>query len=406
MAAGASGQDPPLVPARVVPLRWLQVVGGAAAGESGLTGVERVVQQLVAGLDPARFTHLLAYPRTGALAEWFAPRVAGILESLPRRRLDWAWVRMLEAFLQQQAIELVVSYGLRYDFMCALACRRAGVPHVVSRAAPLVGDATLPLGRKVLYGVIDTWVLHACSGIVTVSEESKRRMRASQLVPSQRIAVIPNGVQARHIGSADRVAARHALGVDDAALLVGGVGRLVAGKQFDLLLRAVTSLQRLAGPPIVVVLVGDGPERPRLQRLARELGVRLLLPGFLDDPQPTLAGCDIAVLPSRAEGLPLVVLESMALGVATIATKVGGVPELIQDGESGLLVPVGETAALASALQRLRTDPEARRRLGEAAAGRVRQHFDVESMLHAFDSYLMSVSRARGRPLATEGARP
>jgi len=395
------------MPARVVPLRWLQVVGGAAAGESGLTGVERVVQQLVAGLDPARFTHFLAYPRTGALAGWFEPRVAAVLESLPSRRLDLAWVQRLETFLQQQAIELVVSYGLRYDFLCALACRRAGIPHVVSRAAPLVGDA-MPLGRKVLYGVIDTWVLHACSGIVTVSEQSKKRMRASQLVRSDRIAVIPNGVQARHIGSTDRVAARHALGVEDAALLVGGVGRLVAGKQFDLLLRAVTSLQRLAGPPIVVVLVGEGPERPHLQRLARELGVRLLLPGFLVDPQPTLAGCDIAVLPSRAEGLPLVVLESMALGVATIATRVGGVPDLIQDGESGLLVPVGEAAALASAVQLLRTDPATRHRLGAAAALRVRQHFGVESMLHAFDAYLMSVTRAglRGQPLATEGARP
>ncbi len=404
-APAPRGQNPPPA-ARETPLRWLQVVGGAAAAQSGVTGVERVVQQLVGGLDAERFTHFLAYPVTGALAEWFEPRVAKVLESLPRHRLDLEWVRTLMTFLQQQAIELVVSYGMRYDFLCALACRRAGVPHVVSRAAPLVGDA-MPVMRKVLFAAVDTWTLHACSGIVTVSEMSKKRMRASQFIRGGRIAVIPNGVQVRSIASADRVAARHALGVDDAAVLVGGVGRLVAGKQFDRLLHAVTRLQRLAGPPLVVVLVGDGPERPHLERLARELDVRLLLPGFLDDPHPTLAGCDVAVLPSRAEGLPLVVLESMALGVATIATRVGGIPELIQDGDSGLLVPVGETAALAAALQRLRTDRATRRRLGEAAARRVKAHFSVESMLHAFDNYLLSMARAgiRRQPLGPSRAK-
>ena len=136
------------------------------------------------------------------------------------------------------------------------------------------------------------------------------------------------------------------------------------------------------------VVLGEGPERRRLEELSQARGVRLLLPGFLDDPYPTLAAFDVAVLPSRAEGLPMVVLESMALGVPTVATSVAGTPELVLDGESGLLVPPGDAPALAAALARLLGDGELRHRLGVAGARRVEAHFGLDAMLRGFEAQL------------------
>ncbi len=387
-------------------LRVLQVLGGAADPASGVTGVERVVQTLVEGLDATRFEHYLAYPNTGALAGSFALHARAVLASQPRRRWDRAWVAELEAFLQQHAIDLVVSHGMRYDFLCALACRRSRTPHLVSRAAPLADEATMGPLRKLLYGLVDTWTLHRCTGILTVSEASKRRMQATQGLASQRLQVIPNGVRPPVVDDGARRAARAALGVGPAELLVGAAGRLVQGKGFDVLVATVAS----AAPDVALVLLGEGPERPRLEAQARRLGVRLFLPGFLPNPYPTLAACDVGVLPSRAEGMPLAVLEFMALGVPTIASRGGGTGEVVVDGESGLLVAPGDAVELARALRHLLESPPARQRLGEAGAARVRTHFGVEALLRGFETALarvLAASRYEGRspaPKAVGGA--
>ncbi len=372
-----------------MPLRLLQVVGGAADPASGVTGVERVAQTLVAGLD---FAHYVAYPESGALASWFRSRTRAVLSAMPQRRFDRAWVRQLGAFIEAHGIDVVLSHGLRYDFLASRACRPRGVPHVVSRPAPLAGEATMPALRKFLYGIVDTWTLHVCTGIVTVSEASRRRLRATQGVATQRITVIPNGIRIPQVSAAERAAARRSLGVADDATLLGAAGRLVAGKGFDQLLLAVARLRPAPAP--VLTILGEGPERARLQDLAQAHGLRLHLPGYVAEPAPLLAAFDLAALPSKAEGLPLSLLETMALGVPPVATRVGGIPELIVHDECGLLVPVGDVGALAGALGRLLSDADLRRRLGAAASRRIRDHFSLETMLQTFSLYLRSLNPA------------
>ena len=385
-------------------LRLLQVVGGAPDPTAGVTGVERVAQSLVEGLNPHAFVHFVAYPPTGALHDWFHPRVQGVLPAIPRHRLDPAWVRMLIDFLRKQAIDVVLSHGLRFDFLCALACRSVGVPHVISRAAPLAGEV-MPLWRKFLYGTVDTWTLHACSGIITVSEASRARMQTTQWLRQHRITVIPNGVRVLELDAVERAAARQALGLDDADFVVGGVGRLVPGKCFDRLVRIAGQLRAASDRPLVLVILGEGPEREALAQQARTAGVRLLLPGYVAAPRAFLGSFDVAVLPSMAEGLPLAVLESMALGVPTIATAVGGIPEAVVDGESGLLVPVNDDVSLARALQSLLDSEMLRHRLGTAAARRVREHFALDTMLADFAAALWRLSRCAGRPATGETRR-
>jgi glycosyltransferase involved in cell wall biosynthesis len=174
-------------------------------------------------------------------------------------------------------------------------------------------------------------------------------------------------------------------------VLVGGVGQLIPRKAFHVLVEALAACARTA-PPVVGVLVGEGPERAPLAQLAAERGVQLLLPGYTRDPYPGMAGFDVAVLPSRAEGMPLVVLEAMGLGVACIATQVAGTVEVIEDGRSGLLVPPDDVPALAAALERLIGDRSLRERLGRAGRERVRERFGVEAMLRRFETYLLHIA--------------
>jgi len=377
------------------PLRVLQVLGYASDGgrSSGITGVERVVELLVHGLPPARFDSFLAYPTAGALQARVRSHCRALLEVEPRGRNDPAYTDALAKFVREHAIDLIVSHGLRFDWHSALAARRTGVAHVVVRPVALA-DEVMSRGRKMAYGVVDSWTLRSCAMIVAVSRASRRRMVRTQLLPPSKIIVIPNGVAIREVTAAERTAARSALGLEAGTRLVGGVGQLIPRKSFDLLVRALSRI-RDTHPNVLGVVLGEGPERERLTTLARSLGVPLRLPGFVADPHAMMAAFDVAVLPSRAEGMPLVILESMGLRVATIATAVAGTPEVIQNGVSGVLIPPGDATALAAALVQLMDDGELRERIAAAGARRIHESFTLQAMLDGFTALFERVVAGR-----------
>jgi glycosyltransferase involved in cell wall biosynthesis len=156
--------------------------------------------------------------------------------------------------------------------------------------------------------------------------------------------------------------------------LVVAVARLVPQKGVDVAVRA------MAGLDATLVVLGEGAERPRLESLARELGVRLLLPGRVGDVASVLRRADVLVHPARWEGFGLALLEAMLCSLPVVATRVSSIPEIVADGETGLLVPPDEPSALGAALQRLLGGEELRRRLGDAGRARARAEFSVERM--------------------------
>jgi glycosyltransferase involved in cell wall biosynthesis len=153
--------------------------------------------------------------------------------------------------------------------------------------------------------------------------------------------------------------------------LVAAVARLVPQKGLDVAVRA------LAGVDATLVVLGEGPERARLEALARVLGTRLLLPGRVGDVAAVLRRADVLVHPARWEGFGLALLEAMLCGLPVVATSVSSIPEIVADGETGLLVPPDDPAALRAALERVLADPAG---LGEAGRRRARQEFSVERM--------------------------
>jgi glycosyltransferase involved in cell wall biosynthesis len=160
------------------------------------------------------------------------------------------------------------------------------------------------------------------------------------------------------------------------ARLIGAVGRLSAEKGFDLLIRAVDRLLR-EGRDVCLWIAGEGEERPKLQALIAELGRedRIRLLGHVPDPKPFFESLDLFVLSSVREGLPNVVLEAMAMEVPVVATRIAGVPTLVEEGHSGLIVDPGSVEGLVQGIERLIDDPQLRDSVRQAARARVVSKF-------------------------------
>jgi glycosyltransferase involved in cell wall biosynthesis len=195
-------------------------------------------------------------------------------------------------------------------------------------------------------------------------------------VRRERLCVIPNAVETDGLIGATVVDLRAALGLPAGCPLVLSVGRLSVEKGHRYLVEAARRVVQGRHDAHFVVL-GDGRERRRLAEQARRLGLngRFLFPGFRSDAPELMAQADVLALPSLTEGLPNVVLEAFAAGVPVVATAVGGVPELVRDGENGWLVPRGDSARLASALIVALSDPGESARRGRSGQELVRADY-------------------------------
>ena len=253
----------------------------------------------------------------------------------------------------------------------------------------LVGIPVLVAGRRSLSDFKDQWgwprrAIDAFSRrqarvIIANSEVVRRDVIDREGVDPERIIVIRNGVEVPAASDASmRRAARERWGAADGDFVVGCVSNLHPTKGIGHLLRAFASLEN--SPSLRLVIIGEGSSRGMLAELARSLGIadRVLLAGTDPNVQARLAGFDIFVHPSDTEGLPNAVLEAAAAGLPIVATAVGGTPEIIIDGTTGLLVPAGDASAMASAIEMLQRDEATRSQLGLAARDHVRTSYGME----------------------------
>lgn len=273
----------------------------------------------------------------------------------------------------------------------ALAAQRPEVVHVnlpVPFAAPYTVVAALSVPRTTVVAVEHLPMPIPSRGIRLLTRVTARRLDAHVAVGTAAarevermsglrtgaVRVIPNGVPLP--GPTASVAR------PTGDFLVGGVGRLHAQKGFDVLVRAVARVS-----DVHLVLVGDGPERTALEALAADVGVadRVTVTGWVPAATDWLPALDVVALPSRFEGLPLVLLEAMMQGRPVVGTTVGSMGDALRDGDTGLVVPVDDEVALAGALARLRDDPALRARLGEGARTLAHAEFSVQAMTRAYE---------------------
>lgn len=219
-----------------------------------------------------------------------------------------------------------------------------------------------------------------------VSEELKLHM-VREGFPAGRVGVLTNGIEpGPRPGDSERAEARSALGVTDEAFVVGTVARLDPVKGLGFLVDGFAALRRSL-PEARLVLVGEGPERPVLETVVRERGLEgsVVLTGHRADARVLMAGFDVFVNSSVYEGVSLTILEAMAAGLPVIATRVGGSPEVVVDGVTGVLVPVRDPGALAKAVSSL-ASADVRRRMGDAGRERLLACFTLERMVRAYEA--------------------
>lgn len=228
---------------------------------------------------------------------------------------------------------------------------------------------------------LDNSTARLCARLIAVSDATRGAFER-QGFPSQLLETVPNSVDLTRLAVPPQDL-RQELALAPGSLILGHVGRLAPVKGQRELLHAFAAI-RTRHPDAHLVLVGSDDERggayaTELEAYARDLGVAdaVHLLGFRSDALGIVSELDVLVLPSTIEGMPLVVLEAMALGTPVVATAAGGTPEAVDDGGTGLLVPVGDVNALAAALDRLLADALLRDELGRAARTRIAAHFDA-----------------------------
>jgi glycosyltransferase involved in cell wall biosynthesis len=218
------------------------------------------------------------------------------------------------------------------------------------------------------------------------------------IAPRERFVVIRLGIELdeRVDGEQDgRAESRRYLGIPEGRFVVGWIGRMTAVKRTDDLLVAFKQL-REQGVDACLCLVGDGPDRAELERRAHELGVvrDTLFLGYQEDVAPFYAAFDALILASGNEGTPVSAIEALAAGRPVVATRVGGVPDVVRDGEDGFLVEPGATGELADRLARLARDPELRQRMGGHGRSRVLPRYAVERLVDDVDRLYRSLLEA------------
>jgi glycosyltransferase involved in cell wall biosynthesis len=371
-------------------------------------GAERVAYDFVKGLDPERFAGhlcLVNAPPPDRLevneADMAALEELGVkVHRLECRSVlsNVAWGR-LYTLLRRESIGILHSHMPRASVPGTIIGKIARTPVIVSH------EHTWSFKGRPVRRFLDRNVVARGSDVVlAVSERDREQMIEVERMRADRIRVLPNGIPAPDETGA-RV--RGELGVPDGVAAIGAVGRLYEQKGYDDLISAVGLLKRSTAQPFRCLIIGHGPEEERLQGMidAQGLAEDVRLVGRRQDIADVIPALDIAVLPSKYEGSPLAILEYMAGGAPIVATAVGGVPELIEDGVHGLLVRPEDPAALAAGMQSLLEDPELAARLGAAAKERQRANFDLDVVVRRLeDLYLELYSSSRAAPLRAPAA--
>jgi glycosyltransferase involved in cell wall biosynthesis len=359
-------------------------------------GAERVAFEFAKRLDPERFRRYLCVVHAPP-ADRRAVNEADLHEleqlGVDVLRLECesflsnvAWARLYK-LLRRESIGVIHAHMPRASVPGTVIGRLARTPVIVSH------EHTWSFQGMPVRRFLDRNVVARGSDVVlAVSERDRQQMIEVERIPPECIRVLPNGIPTPSVNG---ICVRSDLGVPPEVGLIGAVGRLYPQKGYDDLIRAIALLRESYGRPFRCLVFGHGPEEDRLRALIDELGVaaEVQLVGRREDIADVIRALDIAVLSSKYEGMPLAILEYMAGAAPIVATAVGGVPELIEDGVQGLLVKPEDPGELAAAMQRLLEDRDLAARLGRAAYERQRANYDLDVVVRQLEDLYVELYR-------------
>ncbi|HEY1065370.1 MAG TPA: glycosyltransferase [Pirellulales bacterium] len=346
-------------------------------------GAEKQLTLLASGLDRSEFdVHVIALTRSGPLAARLEAAGVPLTVIGKRWKIDPFAYRRLEAELRRLRPDLVQTWLFAANSYGRVAARRAGVKRIIA------GERCVDPWKRWHELAIDRRLAQFTDRIV-VNSSGVREFYVSRGLPAEKFTVIPNGIPpappATKSREESRAALRAELGLPQNAKLIALVGRLWPQKRVKDAIWA-TDLITFAGRECHVLVIGDGPQRDRLERYRMQVGVEKYVHflGHRSDVPEVLAGCDLLWLTSEYEGMPNSIMEAMQAGLPVVATNIAGSADLVVEGETGFLVPVGDRQELASRTYRLFDDPDAATKLGAAGRARIAQEFSVAAMTNRF----------------------
>ena len=343
-------------------------------------GAERLAVQVAARLDRNRFESILCASRRTdepLLDRELAEAGVEVLALGRRSKLDVRAWRPLVRRLDE--VDVVHAHMFGSNVWGTVLGRLKRVPVVVAH------EHTWSFQGQPLRRLLDRELVgRFADAFIAVAEEDRRKMIEVEGVDPDTIRLIPNGIPNPERG--DGGAVRLELGIPEDAPVIGVVCELRAQKALEVLFAAAAQLRHEL-PELRVLVAGDGPEREGLGQEARRLDLdgTVQLLGIRRDVPALLDALDVAVLSSDYEGSPLSVMEYMAAGKPVVSTRVGGVPELVEDGVHGLLVEPRDPGALAAAIGRLLHDPGEARRLGEQGRERQQRELSLDAMVRKIE---------------------
>jgi glycosyltransferase involved in cell wall biosynthesis len=312
---------------------------------------------------------------------------ANIFDLRQNKKFDMSLVYQAEKIIKTKDCQILQSHGYKSHVLCALLRRRLQLPWVA-----FVHGWTSENMKMHCYKIVEMGLVTLATRVVAVSEALGKRLPG---IAQRKMRVIPNAVAPAELNDTNGRDVRRDLGIPGEALVVGVVGRLSPEKGQIFFLRALVQTRRSV-PNAVGILVGAGQDRAMLEAEAAQLGLAaaVFFTGHVSGVGDYYRAMDLVVLPSLSEGMPNVALEAMMFGKPVVASRVGGVPEVVVEGETGFMVKAGDEDALALALIRMLASPSRMQAMGEGGRRRVLENFSpkvrVERLLALYNELLLA----------------
>lgn len=345
-------------------------------------GAEMLLVDLMRLRQPGLRYAVVCLIRGGPLEEEFARIGIPVVIFGRRHKFDPSLVLRLAAWLRREKACVVHTHLFTADTYGRLAAKLAGVPAVFSTVHNIVN----PWKGGFRKG-IDRLFARLSTRVIGCSEEVTQALATRDGIPADRLMAIPNGIDLKKFAQVSGAGVRAEFGLPDDRPLLGVVGRLHPQKGHEDLFRALAAMPQARAGELACMIIGTGELQDALHAMAQDMGLErcVIFTGMRTDVPRLVAAMDMFLMPSRWEGLPIALLEAMASAKPVICTRVGGIPDVVIDGDNGLLVDPEQPAQLQARIAQLLDNPDARTRLGQRARETVIDRFDVTRTAAAYN---------------------
>jgi glycosyltransferase involved in cell wall biosynthesis len=306
----------------------------------------------------------------------------------------------LTLFLKKERYHIVHTHNSKAGFVGRLAATLARVPVIVHTVHGFAFHDREPRWRRALFRNAESLASHWCDRMVFISQPLIDWALRERIVARHKVLKIYSGIELGHFRPAtedEKKSLRKKWGIGEASPVIGIVSKLWDGKGHEILIRAFKELEKEIDDPVLVI-VGEGYLHEKLVNLVNRLGLAesVIFTGFQMDVSEIIATFDVAVLPSLFEGMGRVLLEAMAMEKPVVASRVGGIPDLVHDGVNGILIAPGSVQELRSSLVKILRNPAMAAEMGKQGRKRINAVFSADTMARSIDRVYQELLRKRG----------